>query len=230
MIPQRTQRSSSKLNIIFSVVFHTVIIVAVVFLAAKEGMLGTTMKQITVSMVPKPQEKKPEPVKPAEPPKAVENKPAEMPHMVAAAPQMQHEVSSAPPPVDAAPSVAPAAAIPADFEFNEGAHSVRTGDPISIYKGTIEYALHSRWQRPEDMQDDAFVAEADVRIETDGQVSGYTWVKGSGNARWDSSVKTALEQTKAISSRPPKGFPTSFRVRFDVESLRTEDAIQVSER
>lgn len=229
MIPQRTQRSSSKLNIIFSVVFHTVIIVAVVFLAAKEGMLGNTMKQITVSMVPKPVEKKPEPVKPAETPKAVESKPAETPHMVAAAPQVQREMS-APPPVDAAPSVAPAAAIPADFEFNEGAHAVRTGDPVSIYKGTIEYALHSRWQRPDDMQDDEFVAEADVRIESDGQVSGYTWVKGSGNARWDNSVKSALEQTKAISSKPPKGFPSSFRVRFDVESLRTEDALQVSER
>ena len=57
-----------------------------------------------------------------------------------------------------------------------------------------------------------------MSIDPDGRVTGYRWLKGSGNARWDDSVKHALAQTKAISRPPPKGFPGKFLVRFDVES------------
>ena len=58
---ERKKRNSSKVNLIVSVVFHTLAIGAVFFFAAREGMLGKKLKQLTVTMVPK--EKKPEPPK-----------------------------------------------------------------------------------------------------------------------------------------------------------------------
>jgi hypothetical protein len=55
-------------------------------------------------------------------------------------------------------------------------------------------------------------------------------LKGSGDKRWDDSVKTVIAQTKVISRPPPKGFPEKFIVRFDVETSRTEPLIQVGSR
>jgi hypothetical protein len=67
-------------------------------------------------------------------------------------------------------------------------------------------------------------------MDAKGKVIESNWLKGSGNKSWDDSVKLALAQTKSISRPPPKGFPEKFLVRFDVESLRTEDVINVSSR
>jgi hypothetical protein len=36
--------------------------------------------------------------------------------------------------------------------------------------------------------------------------------------------------TKEISRRPPKGFPPTFVVRFDVEATATDDGMQFSAR
>ena len=49
-----------------------------------------------------------------------------------------------------------------------------------------------------------------------------TGFPGSGDKRWDDSVKEVVAQTRVISRPPPKGFPPKFLVRFDVESTRTE--------
>jgi len=127
--------------------------------------------------------------------------------------------------------VAPPPASLAGFEFHDGAHEVQTTtDPNGIYKGLVERALRSHWDRPENVKDEAFVAEADLSVDPTGRVKGFQWLKGSGNARWDESVKVALSKTTAISRPPPKGFPEKFLVRFDVESLKTEDVIQLSTR
>lgn len=230
MHTERKKRNSSKVNFIFSIVFHSILLGVLVFFAAREGILGKKLKQITVTMVPK--EKPPEPPKQKAPePKVEAPKQVEPPKTEVAAAAPPKLEQSAPPPVDEAPSVAPAAAVLPTFEFNDGAHDVQSvSDPNAIYKGLVEHALRSRWDRPEDIADQDFVAEVELNIAPSGGVTGYQWRKGSGSTRWDDSVKEALAKTKVISRPPPKGFPSSFLVRFDVESTRTEDVMQVSSR
>ncbi|PWU12959.1 MAG: hypothetical protein C5B50_20345 [Verrucomicrobia bacterium] len=227
MIP-RKKRNSSKVNLIISAIFHGLLVVAIFFFAAREGILGKKLKEITVTLVPK--EKKPEPPKekPA-PPKVETPKVAEAPKTVAVAPPRVETHVAPPPPADIAPAVAPPpAALPA-FSFSDGAHDVQSvSDPNLLYKGLVEHTLRSRWQRPEDIADDNFAAEVELNIDPAGQIKGYLWQKGSGNTRWDDSVKNALAKTKAISRPPPKNFPPKFLVRFDVERLQSEEAPQLS--
>jgi TonB family protein len=228
MIQERRKRNSSKINLIISAVFHSVLIVAVVFFAAREGMLGKKLKELTVVMVPK--EKKPEPPKEKpEEPKVEQAKVEETPKL--SVPQPKAETVSAPPTAnDAPPAVAPAAVALPSFQFSDGAHEVESiSDPNGIYKALVEHTLRSRWNRPEDLADDNFVAEVEVTINPSGKVKDFRWLTGSGDTRWDNSVKAVLAQTKVISRAPPKGFPEKFTVRFDVESMRTE-TVQLSSR
>src|SRR5438067_845710 len=107
MIQQRKKRNSSKINLTISVVFHSVLILVIFVFAAREGMLGKKLKELTVTMVPK--EKKPEPPKEKPPePKVESPKPEEAKVNV---PQPKVETAQAPPPAasDAAPVAAPAA-------------------------------------------------------------------------------------------------------------------------
>jgi TonB family protein len=228
MIQQRKKHNSSKINLTISFIFHGLLILVVFFFAAREGLVGKKLKQLAVTMVPK--EKKPEPAKekPAEP-KTETAKTDQAPKM--AVPQPKTETAAAPPPPagDTAPAVAPAATSLPAFEFSDGAKAVETiSDPNGIYKALIEHTLRSRWNRPEDISDEAYVAEVELNVDAKGRVTDYHWLKGSGNKRWDESVKAVVAQTKTISRPPPKGFPQQFPVRFDVETSRTEPLIQLS--
>jgi hypothetical protein len=78
------------------------------------------------------------------------------------------------------------------------------------------------------MADDQFVAEVELNLDATGKIKNYQWIQGSGNGKWDDSVKHALATTKAIDRTPPKGFPSKFTVKFDVETRQTEDSIEVS--
>jgi TonB family protein len=220
---QRKKRNSSRVNLIVSVVFHTVAIGALFFFAAREGMLGKKLKQLTVTMVPK--EKKPEPPKEKPPePKPEPPKVAEAPKPVVPVAAPKVEPVGAPPPAAAnAPMAAPAPATLPAFEFSDGAKEVLTGNsPGGVYKGMVEHAFLTRWNRPEDIDDSAFAAEVKLTVDSSGVVTSCRWISGSGNARWDNSVKEVLTQTKRLSKPPPKGFPSTFNVRFDVQSLKTE--------
>jgi len=226
---ERKKRNSSKVNLTFSLLFHTALVLLVVYLAARQGILGKKLKEITVTVVQK--EKKPEPPKekPA-PPKVEPPKPAET-QKAALAPPPKAETAPAPPPVDAPAVAAPAAVELPAFAFGDGARQVdSTSDPNTIYKGLIERALRAHWNKPEDISDDNFVAEVELSIDSEGNVTASRWTKTSGNARWDASVREALASTKSVSRPPPKGFPATFVTRFDVESQRTEDAIHLSSR
>ena len=217
--PPRKKRNSSRVNLTFSVVFHGAIALVVFYFAAREGVLGKKLKELTVTMVQKekqlPKEKPPE--QKVEPPKT------ETPKVNV--PQPKLDMASAPPPAnDSAPAVAPAVATLPSFNFSDGAHAVESiSDANGIYKALVERSFRTRWERPEDIDDSTFVAEAQVNIDKEGEVTGYQWMKGSGNSRWDNSVKTVLDETKSISRPPPKGFPAKVLVRFDVESVRSED-------
>jgi protein TonB len=228
MIQQRQKRNSSKVNLTISFIFHGLLILVVFFFAAREGLVGKKLKQLAVTMVPK--EKKPEPPKekPAEPKPEIA-KTEQAPKI--AIPQPKVETAAAPPPavVNAPPSVAPPEASLPAFVFSDGAKPVATiSDPNSVYKALIEHTLRSRWNRPEDINDATYVAEVELTVDAKGQVTDSRWLKGSGDKRWDDSVKAVVAQTKTISRPPPKGFPGQFPVRFDVETSRTEPVIQLS--
>lgn len=224
MIQQRKKSNSSKVNLIISAIFHGLLVMAIFYFAAKEGLLGKKLKELTVTMEkvkkPEPPKEKPEPPK-VEPPKQEQAKATTVPQ-----PRVEAPITPPPAASDAAPTVAPAAVLPA-FSFDEGAHNnvQSLSSPGDIYKALVERTLRSHWNRPEDMADDNFVAEVELTIDKSGYVEDSRWLKGSGSTRWDGTVKEALAQVRTISRPPPKEFPGKFVVRFDVESTRTE-AIQ----
>ena len=228
MIQQRKKTNSSKVNLTISFIFHGILIMVVFVFAAREGMLGKKLKQLSVTMT---REKKPEPPteKPTEPkvePPKTEQAAA---RMNVAPPKL--ETVSAPPPAAnlVAPAAAPSAVSLPAFDFNDGAKEVQTiSDPNAIYKALVEHSLRARWNCPEDIADDTYVAEVELSVDSKGRVADSRWLKGSGDKRWDDSVKAAIAQTKAMSRPPPKGFPDRFQVRFDVETSKTEPVIQVS--
>jgi TonB family protein len=222
--------NSSKVNLTISLIFHSLLVVVVVFFAAREGMLGKKLKEITVTMAPK--EKKPEPPKEKPPePKLEPPKPVETPKVAAIAPPPPVQNVAPPPPAQETPIAAPAAVNLPAMDFSDGAKDVQSvSDPSVIYKGLVEHALRSHWNRPEDIADDKYVAEVELSVDAQGNVTGSRWVKGTGDQRWDNSVKAAIAATKVISRAPPKGFPASFLTRFDVESQRTEEVIHLSSK
>jgi len=223
----RRKRDTSKTNLVISFIFHSLLLLAVFYFAARQGLVGEKMKSLVATL---------EQQKPKEPPKPPKEEPKveqakqqiEQPKPAAApAPTPQVQTAAAPPPAEAPPAMAPPT-LDASF-FGDGAKAVvEVSDPKLIYKGSIERALRSNWDRPEDMKDDEFVAEVELSIDKDGKVTGSRWVKGSGDARWDKSVKTAVASTKTVGAPPPSGFPAKFLARFDVEMTRTEDVLKVS--
>src|SRR5262245_2356711 len=192
----KKKKNSSKVNLTISTIVHAALVGALVFFAAKEGLLGKKLKELTVTMVPK--EKKPEPPK-EKPPEVKPQTPTTPQKAPVNVPPPKAEVAAAPPPAAAnAPIAAPAAVTVPEFDF-EGGKAVETiTDPHTVYKQLIEYSLRSKWQRPEDISDEKFVAEVELTIDKAGRIEDSRWVTLSGNARWDASVKAALASTKAL--------------------------------
>jgi TonB family protein len=209
---------SSKTNLLISFVFHALLVLLVVFLAARQGFLGNQMKKITVEMI---KEKPPEPPKP--PPKPPEIPRPEPPKVVTApkpveAPKIQ--ASSAAP-----PTVAPPPAELPSFDFDGGKSVISSTDPVEIYRSQIESAFRSKWNRPENMPDDNYFVDIQVSVHPDGTISDVQWQKGSGNAAWDDSVRRAIASVKIMENLPPTNFPPYINIRFDVQE-DTEPVLQ----
>ncbi len=218
MTPQtqvRKPRNSPKVNLFISLGFHGVIVIALVFFAARQGLLGKKIKKIAVEMVKeKPPEKPKEPEKPkVEPPKVEVPKMAEAPKVEAPKAATQAPPASG---LAAPPAVAPPAVDVGSFTFEGGKAVESSSDPSQVYKGLLEYSLRSHWDRPTDMEDHTFVAEVEVAVDHSGQISDPVWKKGSGDKRWDDSVRQALAKTKSMTRTPPPNFPPRVVVRFDV--------------
>lgn len=222
MAESKHKRAAAKTNLIISAVFHTVVIGALFFFAAREGILGKQLKKIAITMAPKekPEEKPKQKEEPKpEPPKA------DAPKIETVRPVSAPRAATAPAAAAAPPSVAPPVSAVPSFSFEGGKVVESSSDPVTIYKGFVEFTLRSKWTKPEDITDESFVAEVELNVEPTGKLAGYAWKKGSGNSKWDDSVKKALAQTSSIGRPPPKGFPGKFLVRFDVQTI-TEPVIQ----
>lgn len=211
--------NSTKTSLVISVVFHTVLILFVTVFAAREGMLGKTLKTLAVTMIPKekppeppkekPPEEKPEP--PKEEPKVAKIEPPAQPKAPAQDPAANK--AAAPPAAVAAPT---AVAVPS-FDFAGGKEVVSTDDPGAIYKQWVEYSLRTKWVRPENVNDRNFAAEVWLYIDTAGRIEKSEWQKPSGDKNWDRSVQVVLDGAKSFNRPPPKDFPNKVLVRFDVE-------------
>jgi hypothetical protein len=213
MIPQsqpKPKKNSSKVNLIISAVFHGILVAVLFYFAAKEGLLGKKVQTITAEMV---HEKKPEPEKPKPEPPKVEPPKVEPPKIEA--PKV--ETVKAAPPTVAPPVVAPPANDVPSFEFEGGKAVNSESDPVQLYKGYIEYTLRSKWNRPENLLDDNYVAEVAVDVDKDGNITHPQWLKGSGDAKWDQTVKDVFQAVSQIDRRPPTNFPPNVVIRFDVE-------------
>jgi TonB family protein len=216
MLPQsqpRKKRNSSKVNLMISFIFHAVLVAVLLYFAARSGILGNQIKKIAVQMI-----KEKAPPKPKPPPPRVEP-PKMAPKVV---PKIAEPVAKAVPPT-AAPVVAPPATTLPSFDF-DGGHAVETSsDPVQLYKGALEYAFRSKWDRPDDMDDGKYVAEVQVSVDRDGNVSNPQWEKGSGNSLWDESVRKAVAAVKNMDRPPPTNFPPQITIRFDVQEQAADD-------
>jgi TonB family protein len=96
---------------------------------------------------------------------------------------------------------------------------------VQLYKGQVEYALRSKWQRPDNLPDDSYVAEVEVTVDPKGQISDPIMEKGSGNRLWDDSVRQVFRMVTRIDRPPPTNFPSRVTVRFDVQE-ETEPILQ----
>lgn len=209
----RKKRNSSKVNLLISLVFHGLLVGAMVYFAARSGILGHQMQKLSVDLVkPKQPEKPKEPEKPkVEQPKIAQPK-VEQPKVVESAPK-----TVAPPPPSATPDVAPAPAELPSFSFSGGNSALSSDDPIELYKDALQSAFQSKWHRPDNLNDDDYVAEVQVAIGRDGSITGSQWEKGSGNSIWDDTVRAAVAAVTKMSFPPPTNFPPRVTIRFDVD-------------
>jgi TonB family protein len=203
-------KNSSKVNLLISFTFHAALVLVVFYFAARQGFLGNQMQKITVQLI---KEKPPAPPKPA--PKPVEV-PRPEPVKVATTPKPV-EAPKVQAPTAAAPTVAPPAAELPSFDFGGGRDVTSSSDPVEIYRGALEQAFRSKWNRPENLDDDNYAVEVQVSVQPDGQVSNVQWDKGSGNSLWDESVRQALASVKSMDTPPPTNFPPYVNIRFDVQ-------------
>jgi outer membrane biosynthesis protein TonB len=216
MIPQteaRKKKNSSKVNLAISFTVHAVLVAVLIYFAAREGFLGKKLQKISVTMVhekppekPKEPEKKVEPPK-VEPPKVQEQKVVEPPK------------AAEPPPVAAPPVVAPTSTEVPAFEFSGGATVLSESDPVQLYKSYMEYNLREKWNKPENVPDDNYIAEVQVDVDRHGNISHPVWQKGSGDPIWDASVREVFNVVKNIDRSPPTNFPPQVTIRFDVQEL-----------
>lgn len=215
----RKKRNSSKVNLTISFIFHAALVALLFYFAARQGYLGHQLQKLSVDLV---KEKKPEKPKEPEKPKVEPPKVAETPKPTTA----PKPVESAPaPPSTAPPSVAPPAAELPSFVFEGGKAVISSSDPVEIYKSALEYAFRSKWNRPQNMNDDNYVAEVQVKVDRKGRISDPVWEKGSGNTRWDDSVRAAIAAVTGMDTPPPTNFPPQVIVRFDVQE-ETQQVLQ----
>jgi periplasmic protein TonB len=215
MTPQsqpKKQRNTSKSNLIISAIFHGLLVALLFYFAAREGLIGKKLQKIAVEMV---KEKKPEPPKPKPEQPKVEPPKVQPPKVVET---LKVETPKAAPPTVAPPVVAPPANEISDFSFSDGAKMVNSeSNPVQLYKGYMEYVLRQAWNRPDNMNDDKYVAEIKVHVDKQGRLSQPDWVEGSGNQKWDDSVRRVFKEVQVIDRRPPTNFPPIVTIRFDVQ-------------
>ena len=194
---------------LISFTFHAALVLVLVYLAARSGIIGNRLQKIAVQLI---KEQKPPPKPKPPPPPKVE--PPKLPPPKIVQPPKVEAARAAPP---SQPVVAPPAQVLPSFDFSGGKTVATSSDPVELYKGALEYAFRSRWDRPDNIDDDKFVDEIQVQVSRDGQISDPQWEKSSGNTTWDESVRKAIAAVTSMDRPPPTNFPPTVVIRFDVQ-------------
>jgi len=218
-------------NLLISFIFHALIVLIAFYFAARGGLLGNQLKKIAVDMVKqeKPPKKPKEPSKPKIEPPEIESARA-MPKVET--PKITEAPRASPPPADSS-SVAPTAVAPPlsdlpAFEFGGGQAVESSTNPVELYQGLLESVFTAKWDKPQDLDDENYVAEVQVSIGPDGRIANSQWLKGSGNARWDDSVRQAIAAVAKMERPPPPQFPSRVVIRFGVHELTEPILLQWS--
>jgi hypothetical protein len=215
---KRKPKNSSKVNLLISLTFHGILVLAVLYFAARQGWMGKTMNKIAIEMVP---EKKPkEPEKPKEPPKPkVEEAKVDEPKPAQVA-KVETPRTVAPPPAAsmASQTIAPPPAEAPDFYIPGGKTIQTSSDPVRLYAGLLQDAVQFNWDHPKDMDDHTNVAEVEIAVDKTGQITSPVWKQTSGQKKWDDSVSLAIANTKKVSRPPPTNFPPRVVIKFDVQA------------
>ena len=215
----RKRKNSSKVNLTISLVFHSVLVGVMLYFAARQGLAG---------------QKDPENLHPDGERKAAgktegageaqggtafcESPKIEPPKVVEESRPARHQRWPRP------WWLRPTGELPG-FEFDGGKAVNAESDPVQLYKGYVEYALRAKWNRPDNLDDDTWVAEVRVSVDPAGHLGQPVWQKGSGNAKWDQSVKDVFTVVQSIDRRPPTNFPPQVVIRFDVQQETPDPGI-----
>lgn len=216
-LPQRHKSRQSRASLLISIVFHVVVVGLVAYLAARQGMLGKVAKDMVAVQV---EEKKPTPQKPKDEPKPLPEKvnPDQKPNPVVQTPVPITTPAPAPQPGDAPPPVDAPAAADAPEMYIPNANAGGGGEvltPEESYRRTIQSVFLSVWDKPVGIDDSSFSADVEMTLDRRGRIEAARFVRGSGDSKWDDSVRAALNKIKDIGAPPPDKFPPSFSVRFD---------------
>jgi hypothetical protein len=208
-------------GLLLSAAFHLVAVGVLVWLAAREGLLGIPLKKITVNLVREPAPVEPPPTEKSKPVPAEMSSPSFSepiaPRVSSPSPAPPPVASPIAPPEQPVGIAAPPPVVMPSFAFEEGGKTVQTGaDPAARYRRFVEFSLRSRWNRPIDTPDHDYVAEIEIEVSPNGRINDPRWIRKSGDARWDASAWEAVAQTHNLDRSPPPGFPSRVTLRFDV--------------
>lgn len=212
-LPQRHKHRQSRTSIVVSVLFHIALVGVVGWLAARKGMLGKVAQDMVAVQV---EDKKPEPEKPKEQPKPEVAKVEDPKPTVTPTATPAPVNDPTPSPANVPPAVDAPAAVDAPEMFIQAAPTgpVIT-DKIERYRAVIQGAYLAVWDKPPGPDDANYAADVEVTVDSRGRILDPKFVKGSGDSKWDATVKEALAKVKEVGEAPPDKFPQRFTVRFD---------------
>ena len=200
----KDKRSFKKRFVAIVVIAHVIVVGLLLFLASKEGILGTKMQSLTVSLVPKEKIEIPKP-------RSVEEKKIEIPQPII--PKIEVPTEQPVAKIDnVAPAIAPPPSEEASIQFSDGAKEVITSsDPIQLYKAYVEGYLKVQWNRPEKIDGEV---QTHISIDNNGKILSTKLQIGS-NSQWNQSIIDLFSKVNSFPKPPPKGFPLTFDIRFD---------------
>ena len=100
-----------------------------------------------------------------------------------------------------------------------------SGSVASVTPSAEAVTLREHYSLVE-LPDDNYTAEVAVNVDRDGNLSQPQWLKGSGDPKWDASVKEVFKVVSNIGKPPPTNFPPQVTIRFDVQLEEVESLLQ----
>lgn len=88
------------------------------------------------------------------------------------------------------------------------------GGEFSDFYNLIRNQMMNAWNQPIQFAGKHFVAQIQITVEKDGQISNVALGRSSGNGIFDASAMEAARQVKKISASLPEGCPPNISVNF----------------